>query len=541
MNTEPSNTSELRHDELLRCYFERRLTDEQGKELLDLWENSPRLRLEAVRSYRMQHLFDFLAASETRPFEVEPEGVPGLPDTDVLSQLAALSPSLPKPPSPGEPAEKPAGETVKKRSAFNRAESRSFLPLPLVLPLVLVVFAVMVYHEFRSVFEGPRALDPFGACPARVGELVDATFDEGAPTLKKGQLLDAGPLAIQAGTLEIEYQNGVRVVLEGPARFHVETTLESACDLGRLSVYVPPEGKGFSVMTPRMTVRDLGTAFYLDVGADRTELHVVEGEVEAHWLTRDWFPFKAGRGVEIDLAEKARQFVAEPEKFVSEAKVGQRKAEYVARRRAVWDEQTRRQADDPALIYRLDTDNISALAKTPGSREGRRALQFRQKRDRIAVAPAARCDDMTLLASVRLEQIHDRPNTLVMGDALQSEPGEFHWQVDRYGALQFFLQYGSRQIRLFSSPAVLQPKDCRTWIFPAVVADSARKTITHYLDGRVVAELPWTPVPLLSDRLTLGNEPKVSNRSFKGDIEELWIFSRPFTPKEIEDFYRNNQ
>lgn len=92
------------------------------------------------------------------------------------------------------------------------------------------------------------------------------------------------PMNLVRGFAEVTYQNGVRVILEGPCRFQV--TSESSMNVahGRATVKVPKKINGFHLDTPAGRITDLGTEFGVAVGSGvegpviLTE--VFDGEIE---------------------------------------------------------------------------------------------------------------------------------------------------------------------------------------------------------------------------------------------------------------------
>ena len=89
-------------------------------------------------------------------------------------------------------------------------------------------------------------------------------------------------VTIKSGFLELTYQSGVRLVLQGPVDYTLEDAERGRLELGSLGAEVPPDATGFTVVTPSAEVKDIGTRFavaLLDTGG--TEFEVFEGEVQA--------------------------------------------------------------------------------------------------------------------------------------------------------------------------------------------------------------------------------------------------------------------
>ncbi len=89
-------------------------------------------------------------------------------------------------------------------------------------------------------------------------------------------------LELASGLIEITFDRGARVVVEGPATLGVISAAGLSMDLGQLRALVPARAVGFQVTTPTVTITDLGTEFGLRVDrGGQSEVHVFNGQVEA--------------------------------------------------------------------------------------------------------------------------------------------------------------------------------------------------------------------------------------------------------------------
>ncbi len=121
--------------------------------------------------------------------------------------------------------------------------------------------------------------------------------------------------ALASGLLEISYETGAKVILQGPCAYEVESAHGGFLALGKLTARVE-KGSGFrvqgpeetnpksqilnqqisnpqspipnplfSIRTPTAVVTDLGTEFGVEVGGDGTcEVHVLKGAVAADFV-----------------------------------------------------------------------------------------------------------------------------------------------------------------------------------------------------------------------------------------------------------------
>lgn len=117
------------------------------------------------------------------------------------------------------------------------------------------------------------------------------------------RLISGQRLELAAGLVEITFDDGAAVVLEGPATFDVRASGEATLHEGRLAAIVPEQAQGFLVATSRVNVIDLGTEFGLKADSEGTEIHVFNGLVKAQLLDENG---KQVRTVELNTAEAAR-------------------------------------------------------------------------------------------------------------------------------------------------------------------------------------------------------------------------------------------
>ncbi len=117
---------------------------------------------------------------------------------------------------------------------------------------------------------------------ATVEDMVNVSWAKGSEQLNKTDrlLTNQFPYKIDHGIINIRFDQGVDVLVEGPAEFVVE---KNGLDLtyGRVYSYVTQTGRGFMVDTPNSRFVDLGTEFGVVVDKDASaELHVLKGQVQ---------------------------------------------------------------------------------------------------------------------------------------------------------------------------------------------------------------------------------------------------------------------
>ncbi len=90
-------------------------------------------------------------------------------------------------------------------------------------------------------------------------------------------------LVVETGLVEVSYEAGVRVVVEGPADYEITGAKGGYLHRGRLVAEVfDSRGQGFTVDGPSGRLVDLGTKFGVSVAANGgMEVHVLKGVVKA--------------------------------------------------------------------------------------------------------------------------------------------------------------------------------------------------------------------------------------------------------------------
>ena len=158
------------------------------------------------------------------------------------------------------------------------------------LSLTVVFWAVL----FAVVSQRPGSSEPAQVAAhnedpsqppivARLTGAIDATWD-GDPALAPvpgSHLRLKRRLSLKSGLVQLAFNTGATVVVEGPAEFSISDENGLQFNLGRLVAQVPEPARGFAVETPQTRIVDLGTEFGVVVEQQgQTVLLVHEGQVE---------------------------------------------------------------------------------------------------------------------------------------------------------------------------------------------------------------------------------------------------------------------
>jgi FecR protein len=196
------------------------------------------------------------------------------------------------------------------QSAIRNPKSISWLAVAAALVGVAAVSSWLTYAASRGVSpassiaasqnegesEAPIGGDQ-GATVARITATRNCLWQSATQGVGFGSRLEPGRrLELAAGLVEVTFDDGAAVVLEGPATFDVQTRGQARLHEGRLSAVVPLRATGFRVATSQVNVVDVGTEFGLMAEPDgATEIHVFNGLVKAHLLDT--------RGNEVQMVE----------------------------------------------------------------------------------------------------------------------------------------------------------------------------------------------------------------------------------------------
>ncbi len=124
--------------------------------------------------------------------------------------------------------------------------------------------------------------------PTAVSAHVVGAYDEAGAAYKVGETVEQGPVIVSRGLVRLDFSNGVRVTIEGPAQIEVKDEKRLVLHHGVVAATIPESVVGFEVDTPLVHVADLGTSFGVSVSeAGLTDVSVFDGEVEVSSIEFD--------------------------------------------------------------------------------------------------------------------------------------------------------------------------------------------------------------------------------------------------------------
>ncbi|MDZ7619006.1 MAG: LamG-like jellyroll fold domain-containing protein [Patescibacteria group bacterium] len=373
-----------------------------------------------------------------------------------------------------------------------------------------------------------------------------------------GQQLSGGTaIRFLEGIVEIRFRSGAKVMVEGPAELTLVSAGEVRLDRGRLTAEVSDEAVGFAVKTPSARVVDLGTQFsvYAEPSGD-VEVHVYDGKVSVE-------PSPPGRNRPVVLQRGQTARIADGRMTVGDTT-----------KSSDWDADSAREPEfarwhafsgslgrdtDVVAYYTFErsfpgaahlvnhsvagTSLDGATHKTQWSKgrwPEKDSLRFEDEAARVSINIPDQLDAVTLAAWVRLDAIGPQPQSLLHSDGhTWNRVGAVHWFVDQRGRL--CIAFGNVagehvDVRTGEDHALVT---AGTWRHLATTVDVASGEVASYIDGALIcAKTVKSSEPLRIGTAQLGNASVADRRFLVGSMDELAIFRRALSSREIDGIFK---
>jgi hypothetical protein len=158
----------------------------------------------------------------------------------------------------------------------------------LIGSVIYVSHPVQVAQQSVSL---PSLLSSLPSVVGRITGMVDCRWKERTGSgMQNSPLIRLGDkFALASGLMEITYDTGAKVILQGPATYVVDAKNGGFIHVGRITgIMEVADAKGFTVRTPTAVVTDLGTEFGVEVDkAGSTTSHVFRGAVNVRPVNHD--------------------------------------------------------------------------------------------------------------------------------------------------------------------------------------------------------------------------------------------------------------
>jgi hypothetical protein len=361
----------------------------------------------------------------------------------------------------------------------------------------------------------------------------------------KETYLSVGEYELQKGLLHLQFNGGVMVYVEAPARFDMVSNSRVVLHRGRLSAKVPPEGIGFTVETPEAEVVDFGTEFSVDVEGGASEVHVFDGLVRVHPGASNRRDVTKSVDVQASQAVRITDGVRNPENIAIATDRFIRNFEEPRLNYARAIKQL-----SPLAYYRMPIRDRGLVAQPPEhsgvvlTGEGKRpphacgafaggslrvGVDSTGRGGRVDSPPALSTGRFSLAVFVYLEGPGQNG---VVATNFDGQQGSFDLSLDENGMLQATIRNSDRDLNVVTSNSNLPLK---TWRHVVVTADG--ETLQLYEDGDLVAAKPCISVATTNAETVWFGTNANARRVWCGRIDELALFDKALTKEEIAALY----
>ncbi len=274
-------------DDLLNALCEETITPEQASRLESIVQSSrqARDRYLAYMSLDAELHWELAAATPGSPPETPPlpnEG--GTGQSPILGFLGDLG--------------QQGIDLSSKPTRFSMLVAAAVIGSLLTL---LAIWAAPLYRKGNRPQPNPTAPPDY---VARLTRTIDCQWAEPQTAPVRGAHLRVGQqLALDGGLVEIVFDSGAKVIIEGPGVLAIASTSGARLDRGKLVAMVPDAATGFTITTPDALLRDLGTEFGVEIdGSGRTRLCVFQGAVSVETPDAPDTIVRAGQAVSVETA-----------------------------------------------------------------------------------------------------------------------------------------------------------------------------------------------------------------------------------------------
>ena len=555
-------------DELTAAVLEGTVTDDQRRRLAHLLcDESARVRyIEMMTMHSLlRHTLEGTAGEKAGAL-------------DVLAHIAqferGVGLAMPRKPGQG------GGEHPEPDQSGRPGAGRGLGPLAACLLLgagLILLFAMMLTSR------APAAKEPV----ASLTHSHHATWKDTQGrliVLREGQPLPPQRLHLDEGLATLTFRSGAVVVLDArwkPVKLDLHSPLRAHLHLGRVTANVESEdAKGFSIGVPgEMQVVDLGTEFGLEVLDDgMSQVHVLHGAVEmrpsANAVDQQIRQVAQGQAIQYGPNKPVSEIQPDAEGFLTSQRLFEMvrsqpeasgtspqstsvkdhlsskplRPDGVAASDGTDDLVVRyrfeRIDDSPATLFDSGQGGHHGVIRGPvwvqGRKTGSSALRFAGGEDCVKIDIPGRFHSLTLMAWVRPRSFDNRLAALLNAEAW--ELTDIHWHIVRTGLIELSVNTGTHALNDYYSSKVPPLGETDVWTHVAAVYDLSAGRVNFYANGAPARSLRIRSMSdLRIGKALIGNwvsaEEPIGSRAFSGDIDDLAIFGRALTAREVRLLY----
>ncbi len=374
-------------------------------------------------------------------------------------------------------------------------------------------------------------------------------------------------LQLETGMAQITYSNNATVLLQGPASFTVASPNSGFLSQGKLTARAEKEQAGqFAIITPDARFIDLGTEFGVMIDdKGHVAAAVFSGKVKAEaklpdgrWTTG--ISIREGEAVVCEAANFTR-LVAQRSNFPSLQPLPP-PPQYQR-----WLEASQKLQKNPDLLayydFQPDPDNpkilrnraptgaaldgeIQNAAWIDGRFTGKRALEFMAADAGVRVNLPGKYQQMTLIAWVNSKQLMNKYNGILLSDGWL-RTGQLHWQLRASRQIETNIFGQNIANEAYCSTEAVTADQLGRWCMISAVIDTPDRC-TLYINGDYFQQLKSVKIPAIEiGAAMIGGWNKEDSpdkdiiRTLSGRIDELAIFTKALSAKDIKDIYETGE
>ncbi len=181
-----------------------------------------------------------------------------------------------------------------------------------IAAIITIIFCLQFYMQPQTVSN------------AVLVECIHASWSgiSTSPTIGSNLNSKNGLYNLHEGVVKLRFSSGADVIIESPSRFEILSSNKMHLHDGKVYAKVPKQAKGFTVVTPKCNIIDLGTEFGVKVGSlGITELHVNKGKtvVETQNMkTKQSMEVNAGSACLVEETNIIKDITCRKDVFVRE-------------------------------------------------------------------------------------------------------------------------------------------------------------------------------------------------------------------------------
>jgi hypothetical protein len=427
---------------------------------------------------------------------------------------------------------------------------------------IMVAAVLLIGVAIRLAWRTPAESAEQGV--ALLAHAAQVEWASEADSRATGSLLQPGWLRLKSGAVLVEFYDGARLVVEGPAELQLISASESLLKSGRINAHVPQQARGFKVRTMSCDVVDRGTDFGLAVvesssGGATAEVHVFEGlvDVQATDAPTTARALNTGEAVRLER-EQLVEIEADRSAFLLEAELVQREADAERQRFDGWRAASAALSADPAIVLHYSVEDgqgatlIDQAARSNGSIVGcewvtgrwasKPALRFHRSSDRVRILAERPLQQITLLAWVRVDALSSGMTSLMAVEA--ERVGAMNWLITERGQLRMEVgrDLGHRKLdwEAVNSDPVVTSDRYGQWLMLATTFDGS--TIRHFINGRACGHgASFKPPSLQIGMAEVGNGRAAPMRHLNGALDEFAIVGRVMSENELLAYFERGR